>query len=121
MISLVHGRPVCVCLVVNEAGRKGRQAACEHLQVEVALDDPPTRSRHQVSSLDGLGGNRVGVVDGGVKGYHFVIRMLGAVGDQSTVARLRMLTKDPEAGRAAVDAIRQINRRDEATAAPARS
>ena len=52
---------------------------------------------------------------------HFVIRMLGAVGDQSTVASLRMLTKDPEAGRAAVDAIRQINRRDEAIPAPARS
>ena len=47
--------------------------------------------------------------------------MLGAVGDQSTVARLQMLTTDPEAGRAAVDAIRQINRRDEAIAATARS
>lgn len=44
---------------------------------------------------------------------HFVIRMLGAVGDVSTAASLRMLTKDPEAGRAAVDAIRQIHRRDE--------
>ena len=48
---------------------------------------------------------------------HFVIRMLGAVGDESTAARLRMLTKDPESGRAAVDAIRHIRRRDEAIAA----
>ena len=52
---------------------------------------------------------------------HFVIRMLGAVGDESTVACLRMLTKDPEAGRAAVDAIRQIHRRYEHSQHPARS
>lgn len=52
---------------------------------------------------------------------HFVIRMLGAVGDESTVACLRMLTKDPEAGRAAVAAIRQIHRRYEHSQHPARS
>ena len=52
---------------------------------------------------------------------HFVIRMLGAVGDASTAARLRMLTKDPESGRAAVDAIRQIHRQNEAIAAPLRT
>ena len=42
---------------------------------------------------------------------HFVIRMLGAVGDESTAARLHALTDDPDAGRIAVDAIRQIHRR----------
>ena len=42
---------------------------------------------------------------------HFVLRMLGAVGDESTAARLHALTDDPDAGRLAVDAIRQIRRR----------
>ena len=41
----------------------------------------------------------------------FVIGMLGAVGNESTAARLSALTDDPETGRAAVDAIRQIHRR----------
>ena len=44
-------------------------------------------------------------------GDHFVLRMLGAVGDESTAARLHALTDDPDAGRIAVDAIRQIHRR----------
>lgn len=44
-------------------------------------------------------------------GSNFVIRMLGSVGNQSTAARLHVHTLDPQAGRAAVDAIRQINRR----------
>ena len=42
---------------------------------------------------------------------HFVIRMLGAVGDESTAALLNVHTNDPEAGSAAVDAIREIHRR----------
>ena len=42
---------------------------------------------------------------------HFIIRMLGVVGDESTAARLHALTDDPDAGRIAVDAIRQIHRR----------
>ena len=42
---------------------------------------------------------------------NFVIRMLGAVGDESTAARLEVYLLDPEAGRDATDAIRQINRR----------
>ena len=44
---------------------------------------------------------------------HFIIRMLGIVGDESTAARLHALTDDPDAGRIAVDAIRQIHRRFE--------
>jgi hypothetical protein len=42
---------------------------------------------------------------------HFVIRMLGAVGDEGTAERLRVYTLDPDVGRAAVDAIRQIHQR----------
>ena len=39
------------------------------------------------------------------------MRMLGAVGDESTAARLGHYVDDPEAGGAAVEAIRQIHRR----------
>jgi hypothetical protein len=42
---------------------------------------------------------------------HFVIRALGFVGNLGTVQRLRVHTLDPEAGRAAVDAIRRIHQR----------
>ena len=42
---------------------------------------------------------------------NFVIRMLGVVGDESTAARLEVYLLDPEAGRDAVDAIREINSR----------
>lgn len=66
--DLVGPRSPGVRVPGGQRGRaQGHQAASERLRVEVALDDPPPRSRHQVSSLDGLGGNRVGVVDGGVK------------------------------------------------------
>ena len=47
----------------------------------------------------------------GTGALDFVIGRLGAVGNESTAARLSALTDDPEAGRAAVDAIRQIHRR----------
>ena len=47
----------------------------------------------------------------GIGALDFVIGMLGAVGNESTAARLSALTNDPETGRAAVDAIRQIHRR----------
>ena len=47
----------------------------------------------------------------GIGALDFAIGMLGAVGNESTAARLSALTNDPEAGRAAVDAIRQIHRR----------
>lgn len=42
---------------------------------------------------------------------HFVIRALGFVGDLGTVERLRVHTLDPEAGSAAVDAVRRIHQR----------
>ncbi len=42
---------------------------------------------------------------------NFVIRMLGEVGNESTTARLEVYLLDPELGRDATDAIRQINRR----------
>ena len=41
----------------------------------------------------------------------FAMRMLGAVGDESTAARLGYYVDDPEAGGAAVEAIRQIHSR----------
>lgn len=42
---------------------------------------------------------------------HFVIRALGFVGDLRTVERLRVHTLDPEAGSAAIDAVRRIHQR----------
>lgn len=42
---------------------------------------------------------------------NFVTRILGAVGDESTAARLKVYLLDPDAGRDAADAIRRINRR----------
>ena len=42
---------------------------------------------------------------------NFVIRMLGAVGDKSTAARLRAHISDPKAGIAATESIHQINSR----------
>ena len=42
---------------------------------------------------------------------NFVIRMLGATGDESTAAKLRKHTLDPVSGKAAVEAIRNIRSR----------
>lgn len=42
---------------------------------------------------------------------HFVMRMLGYVGDLGTAERLRVHTLDPETGAAAVDAVRHIHQR----------
>lgn len=42
---------------------------------------------------------------------NFVIRILGSVGDEATVERLRVHRLDPHAGGAAVDAIRRIHQR----------
>lgn len=42
---------------------------------------------------------------------NFVVRTLGAVDDESTMARLKVYLLDPEAGIGAADATRQVNRR----------
>ena len=42
---------------------------------------------------------------------HFVIQMLGEVGNRSTAARLHVHTSDPETGDTAVNAIKRINNR----------
>lgn len=47
----------------------------------------------------------------GANSPNFVMAMLGVVGDEATADRLRTHIHDPEVGRAASDAIQQINRR----------
>ena len=103
-VLLLEPQQTIVTLASLDAARSTRAPDFGHLLAEYpkplrqlfecALDNPtkvPVDRLHRWARTD-----------------HFVIRMLGAVGDESTAARLCVHTHDPEAGGTAVDAIRKI-------------
>ena len=103
-VLLLEPQQTIVTLASLDAARSTRAPDFGHLVAEYpkplrqlfewALDNPtkmPVDRLHRWARTD-----------------HFVIRMLGAVGDESTAARLGVHTHDPEAGGTVVDAIRKI-------------
>ena len=93
--------------VTTQSSQESRQYALGRL-----IQDYPGPLRQLFEwALENLAEVSAGRLPPGTNAAGFVMGMLGEVGDEPTAARLQIHTHDPEAGRYAVAAIRQIHRR----------